>query len=45
MRLQHTLQALKITVRIVLRLREVKLLLPQEELSNEDVVAVRHGEI
>ena len=45
MRLQHTLQASKIIIRIILRLREVRLLLPQEELSREDVVAIKYGEI
>ena len=45
MHLQHMLPASKIILRIVLRLREVKHLLPQKELSREDVVAIRYGEI
>ena len=44
MRLLHMLQASKIIV-IILRLREVRLRLLPEELSNEVVVEVRHGEI
>ena len=45
MRLLHTLQASKIIVITILRLREVRLLLLLEELSNEVVVEARHGEI
>ena len=45
MRLLRTLQASKIIVIIILRLREVRLLLLLEELSNEVVVEAGHGEI
>ena len=45
MHLQHMLPASKIITRIIVRLREVRHLLPQEELSREDVVAIKYGEI
>ena len=45
MHLQHMLPASKIITRIIVRLREVRHLLPQEELNRGDVVATKYGEI